>query len=351
MSENYNIFSPFDYLIRGSKNSKPKDPFKQNAIENKGFGDTANVADLPVVEGLSKTVQESNDGLMNQSFDSTNKTILSNKITHASNSSDFKIKEIPNQSFVENSITLSQTSIVTGLPLNQVEGFPINVQEPNDQVISQCFDTKNLSLGLTFNKILNGANPNWFENTNLQTGLNSSIFNGEIEKSVILFQDEAEGKLDQKISLKTKTEFDKKIKDSSKIDKIKLDTEKMYYNDSIKTPRRVFIERLTTSVVTFTMISVILVSGLSLLFSGMLTTMPSYLQACTTSNPCMASLTCNGTCYCNGTSYWNGVTCKSFLLYGSNCTASSQCANSLICLNNSLCQCTSNLTYTNGQCQ
>ena len=50
---------------------------------------------------------------------------------------------------------------------------------------------------------------------------------------------------------------------------------------------------------------------LCLLYFGALNTMPSYLQSCTASNPCVTNknLYCNGTCVCSGIQSWNGTFC------------------------------------------
>ena len=78
-----------------------------------------------------------------------------------------------------------------------------------------------------------------------------------------------------------------------------------------------------------------------IVYFGVLTTMPTYLQPCSTSNPCVyfKNLFCNGTCICGSDQYWNGTMCTNLITFGGSCTNTYQCDSGLTC-SNSICQCT-----------
>jgi hypothetical protein len=79
-----------------------------------------------------------------------------------------------------------------------------------------------------------------------------------------------------------------------------------------------------------------------IIYFGVLTKMPTHLQACSTSNPCVyfKNLFCNGTCICSSDQYWNGTMCTDLIGFGGSCTNTYQCDSELTC-SNKICQCTS----------
>jgi hypothetical protein len=107
----------------------------------------------------------------------------------------------------------------------------------------------------------------------------------------------------------------------------------------------------STIITLFAFLAIIALIVFCLLYFGVLFKMPTYLESCSTANPCVLykSLTCNGTCVCEADKYWNGSICLTLVAFSGTCSATYQCETGLTCLN-SICQCATTTYYSGGAC-
>lgn len=96
------------------------------------------------------------------------------------------------------------------------------------------------------------------------------------------------------------------------------------------------------AIFTLAVITIVTLVMFCIIYFGVFTVMPTYLQPCSKTNPCayFKNLFCNSTCICGSDQYWNGSKCTTLLKFGSKCTDSTECDIGLTCLNQ-ICQCLS----------